>query len=75
MPRDFTASPVDRQTVLNNPYAVGEIQKAAHIQGVLFEATRVIKDQVAAFFEIDPRTVERCLDQNADELRQEEVMI
>lgn len=38
---------------------------------MLFEGTpRLIKEQVAAFFEIDPRTVERCLEQNADELRQ-----
>jgi hypothetical protein len=71
MPRDLTASPVDRQNILNNPYAVGEIQKAAQIRGVLFEGTpRVIKEQVAAFFEVDPRTVERCLEQNADELAQ-----
>ena len=71
MPRDLTTSPVDRQNILNNPYAVGEIQTAAQIQGVLFEGTpRVIKEQVAAFFKIDPRTVERCLEQNADELRQ-----
>lgn len=71
MPRDLTASPVDRQNILNNPYAVGEIQKAAQIRGVVFEgAPRVIKEQVAAFFEVDPRTIERCLEQNADELLQ-----
>jgi hypothetical protein len=70
MPRDLTASPFDRQNILNNPYAVAEIQKAAEIRGVVFEGIpRVIKEQVAAFFEVDPRTVERCLEQNADELR------
>jgi len=71
MPRELTESPVDRQNILNNPYAVGEIQKAAQICGVVFEGTpRVIKEQVAAFFEVDPRTIERCLEQNADELLQ-----
>lgn len=71
MPRELTESPVDRQNILNNPYAVAEIQKAAQIRGVVFEgAPRVIKEQVAAFFEVDPRTIERCLEQNAAELVQ-----
>lgn len=71
MPKDLTDSPVDRQNVLNNPFAVTEIQKATQIRGVMFEgASRILKEQIAAFFEVDPRTIERCLEQNAGELAQ-----
>lgn len=71
MPKDLTDSPVDRQNILNNPFAVTEIQKATQIRGVLFEgASRVLKEQLAGFFEVDSRTIERCLEQNADELSQ-----
>ncbi len=69
MAKDLTNSEVERQNVLNNPYAVQEIQKAAPIQGVMFEGIgRVVKEQVARFFEIDPRTVERYLEKYGNEL-------
>lgn len=69
MASDLTTSPVDRQNILNNQFAVTEIQKAAQIQGVHFEgAVRLVKEQVAAFFEVDVRTVERYLSKYGDEL-------
>lgn len=69
MPKDLTTSAVDRQNVLNNPYALAEIERAAGIQGIPFEGkTVVLKEQVAAFFEVTVRTVENYLEQNADEL-------
>jgi hypothetical protein len=41
---------VDRQNILNNPYALAEIEKAAGIKGIPFEGkTVVLKDRVAAF--------------------------
>ena len=50
MGKDLTNSLVDRQNILNNPFAVTEVQKATYIQGVLFEgAVRLIKKQVADF--------------------------
>lgn len=71
MSQDLTDSPVDRQNILNNSFAIAEIQKATQIRGVLFEGVpRVLKEQVAAFFEVDPRTIERCLEQNSAELAQ-----
>jgi len=71
MASDLTTSPVDRQNILNNQFAVSEIQKAAQIQGVAFEgAIRLVKEQVAAFFEINVRTVERYLAKYGDELGQ-----
>lgn len=69
MPKDLTTSAVDRQNVLNNPYALAEIEQAAGIQGIPFEGkTVVLKEQVATFFEVTLRTVENYLEQNAAEL-------
>lgn len=69
MAKDLTNSKLERQNVLNNPYAVQEIQKAAPIQGVMFEsAFWVVKEQVARFFEVDVRTIERYLEKYGDEL-------
>ena len=67
----LTTSQLDRQNILNNPYALQEIEKATHIQGIPFEGkTVVVKDQVAAFFEVTPRTIENYIDRFGDELRQ-----
>lgn len=69
MNKDLTNSPVDRQNILNNPYALAEIEKAAGIRGIPFEGkTVVLKEQVATFFEVTLRTVENYLEQNAEEL-------
>lgn len=37
MSKDLTNSAVDRQNILNNPYALAEIEKAAGIRGIPFE--------------------------------------
>jgi len=69
MSKDLTNSAIDRQNILNNPYALAEIEKAAGIRGIPFEEkTVVLKEQVAAFFEVTLRTVENYLEQNAEEL-------
>jgi len=39
MPEDLTNSKIDRQNILNNPYARLEIQKATQIKGIEFERT------------------------------------
>jgi hypothetical protein len=71
MSKDLTNSAVDRQNILNNPYALAEIEKAAGIRGIPFEGkTVVLKEQVAAFFEVTPRTVDNYLERFSDELRQ-----
>ena len=33
-PKDLTVSAVDRQNILNNPFALSEIEKAAGIKGI-----------------------------------------
>jgi hypothetical protein len=69
MSKNLTNSAVDRQNILNNPYALAEIEKAAGIRGIPFEGkTVVLKEQVAAFFEVTLRTVENYLEHNAEEL-------
>lgn len=69
--KDLTVSAVDRQNILNNPYALQEIEKAAEIRGIPFEGRRVVlKEQVAAFFEVDIRTINNYLERYGDELRQ-----
>ncbi|MEN9634151.1 MAG: hypothetical protein RL077_2555 [Verrucomicrobiota bacterium] len=71
MSKDLTNSAVDRQNILNNPYALAEIEKAAGIRGIPFEGkTVVLKEQVAAFFEVTTRTVDNYLEKFSDELRQ-----
>jgi len=70
MKKELTNSEIDRQNILNNPYAVQEIKKATHIQGIQFENKAVLlKEQVAEFFEIDVRTIERYLVKYAAELK------
>ncbi|MDD4735087.1 MAG: DNA-binding protein [Kiritimatiellae bacterium] len=69
--KDLTVSAVDRQNILNNPYALQEIEKAAEIKGIAFEGRRVVlKEQVASFFEVDVRTIENYLSRHAEELAQ-----
>jgi len=67
--KDLTVSQVDRQNILNNQYALQEIEKATRIKGIPFEGkTVVLKEQAAQFFEITLRTVENYLSEYGDEL-------
>lgn len=70
MAKSLTNSSIDRQNVLNNKYALQEIQKAAGMQGVVFEnEIKFLKSQLASFFEIDERTIERYLVKHGSELK------
>ncbi len=69
MSKDLTSSSIHRQNILNNPYALQEIENATRITGIPFEGkTVVLKEQVAAFFEVTPRTVENYLSRHEEEL-------
>lgn len=69
MSGDLTTSSVARQNILNNPYALQEIERAAGVRGIPFEGKRVIlKEQVADFFEVTRRTIENYIDTHKDEL-------
>lgn len=71
MVKDLTNSQIDRQNILNNQYALEEIRKVVGLEGIIFENEyKFIKDQVALFFEVDPRTIDRYLEKYSDELSQ-----
>lgn len=62
---------MDRQNILNNPYALQEIEKATRIKGIPFEGkTVVLKEQVAVFFEVTSRTIDNYIEKYGEELRQ-----
>jgi hypothetical protein len=69
MSKDLTNSPVDRQNILNNNYALIEVEKAIGIKRIPFEGgTVVLKEQVADFLEVTVRTIENYLEQFGPEL-------
>jgi hypothetical protein len=71
MAKDLTTSRIDRQNILNNDIALAEIQGKGDFKGILFEGKLTFtKDMVAAFFEVEPRTIERYLSEYSDELRE-----
>lgn len=71
MAKSLTNSSLERQNILNNKYALEEIQKAVGIQGVVFENEyKFLKTQLAHFFEIDERTIERYLAKYDQEIKQ-----
>lgn len=71
MAKDLTTSQIDRQNILNNQFAVDEIRSTSNIKGILFEEKLYLtKSMVAAFFEVDIRTIERYVAANIDELIQ-----
>ncbi len=68
--KDLTNSTVERQNILNNKYAIEEIQNAVGIKGIVFDNQyRFLKNQIASFFEIDERTIERYLEIHERELK------
>jgi len=69
MSKDLTNSSIDRQNILNNGFALEEIKKATNIKGIEFEGSmRLTKEQIALFFDIDIRTLERYIEKFGDEL-------
>jgi hypothetical protein len=69
MRKDLTTSAIDRQNILNNPYAIEEIHTATGMTGVIFEGEiKFIKNQLASFFEVDSRTIDRYLEKHLEEL-------
>ncbi len=69
MPKDLTTSQVDRQNILNNEIAISEIQKNSKIECIIFEDKLYLtKNMVATFFDVEIRTIERYVSDNATEL-------
>ena len=69
MAKDLTSSRIDRQNILNNELALQEIQDTSNIRGIVFEGKVCLtKNMVASFFNVEARTIERYVSDNADEL-------
>lgn len=66
----LTESLISRKNVLNNDYAIYEIQKQLKIEGILYDDEVIFtKQQMANYFNVDIRTIERYVDNNREELK------
>jgi len=69
MEKNLTNSGITRQNILNNKYAIQEIQKAVGVKGVLYEQEyRFTKKQVADFFEVSERTIDNYIERYQKEI-------
>lgn len=69
MSKDLIHSQVDRQNILNNSYAIEQIQKELPLTGYLWQAEIVFTiDSVSNIFDVDTRTIQRIIEANRDEL-------
>ena len=70
MAKDLTVSRLDRQNILNNDLAVEELQNTVEITAVFWnDKYYLTKEMLAAYFDVDVRTVERYISNFTDELK------
>lgn len=71
MQKDLTNSSVERKNILNNNYAIQEVYNNVGFYGIKFDGKyRFTKQQVADYFEVDTRTIDRLLENHKEELEQ-----
>lgn len=69
MTKDLTSSNVSRQNILNNNYAISQLESNLSFGGVYWHNESIFtKVQVAEILEIDVRTIERYLESHSPEL-------
>ncbi len=69
MGKNLTTSAIDRQNILNNRYAIEAIQKETGFKAIVYNNEFIFsKEQLARFFEVDERTIERYLEKHSEEL-------
>ena len=69
MNKDLTNSDINRQNILNNPYALEKIEVHFAFPGRQFEGQTVFtKADLARLFEVDDSTIDRYIAEYADEL-------
>lgn len=67
--KDLTNSSIERKNILNNNQAIEEIYKNLGFYGLMFDNKyRFTKNQVAKYFDVDTRTIDRILENNKEEL-------
>lgn len=70
MTKALPESSIDRSNILNNPYALRVVENQVGIHGTVFEGEiKFTTAQVAQFYEIETRTIERYLSNHSKELR------
>lgn len=67
--KDLTNSSIERKNILNNNLAIQEIYKNVGFYGIKFDGKyRFTKVQIANFFSVDVRTIDRLLENHKEEL-------
>lgn len=70
MDRDLTTSAVARKNVLNNPYALKQLEANLALGGLEFQGETVFtKRQSAEILAVDERTIDRYLSSHGEELK------
>lgn len=70
MTKQLFDSSIDRTNILNNRIALNTIKRHISIKGVLFEEElKFTAKQAADFYQVDRKTINRYLNEYADELR------
>jgi hypothetical protein len=70
MAKDLTSSPLDRQNILNNRYALEKIEEHVGLSGTYYEGELLFtKQQLVEIFGISESTIEKYLASHSDELR------
>ena len=71
MSHDLTTSTIARQNVLNNSYALSQLESHLALGGLQYDGKTIFtKAQVAEILDVDERTVDRYLKQFAGELKE-----
>lgn len=66
---ELTQSKIDRQNILNNSIAINQAEDYFNIKGIIFENTsRFTNQQLANFFNVDIRTIERTIENHREEI-------
>lgn len=69
MAKDLTSSPLDRQNVLNNRYALEKIEEHLGLGGIYYDGEILFtKQQLVEIFGVSESTVEKYLASHSDEL-------
>ena len=70
MAKDLTTSAIDRQNILNNPFAIQKVKDALDIAPIEYHGVMYMtKQMVADFYEVSLRTITNCINANDEELR------
>jgi hypothetical protein len=70
MERDLTSSPLDRQNILNNRYALEKLEEHLGLGGTYYEGELLFtKQQLVDIFSVSESSIEKYLASHSDELR------